>query len=245
MTATALATAPAPLALHAECLPVPSLGRAERAELRALLERHFDGVRPDDFEADLAEKDRIVVLRDGGGRLRGFSTLALYRSAAAGARVLFSGDTIVDPEAWRSPVAVRAWLRAALALQGEAPAEPLWWFLLSSGHRTFRVMATLFRARVPAPGGDDPAASALLDALARERFGAAWDAAAGVVRLPRSVHRLRPGVGDVTEARLRDPAVALFAARNPGHAAGDELACLCALSRENLTPAGRRLLGAP
>jgi hypothetical protein len=59
------------------------------------------------------------------------------------------------------------------------------------------------------------------------------------------VHRLRQGVGDVTEARLRDPVVALFAARNPGHVDGDELACLCELSEANLTAAGRRVLGRP
>jgi hypothetical protein len=47
----------------------------------------------------------------------------------------------------------------------------------------------------------------------------------------------------VTAARLKDPAVALFASLNPGHVAGDELCCLTVLSAENLTRAGRRLLG--
>jgi hypothetical protein len=229
--------------LTAACLPVPALDAATRADMRALLARHFDGVQGDDFEADLAGKDRAVLLRDGAGRLRGFSTIAVHRSAATGARVLFSGDTIVDPDAWRSAVALRGWLATALAIADEAPGEPLWWFLLSSGHRTYRILTTLFRAFHPSPAGEDPALRARLDALARERFGPAWDPAAGVVRLPRSVHRLRPGVGDVTAARLRDPAVALFAARNPGHAGGDELACVAALTRANLTAAGRRLLG--
>lgn len=227
-------------------VPVASLDLAARAEMLALLARHFEGVQADDFEADLAEKDHAVLLRAADGRLAGFSTLRVYRSSAAGTsrRVLFSGDTIVDPEAWRSAEALRAWLRGVLPLARAAP-EPLDWFLLSSGHRTYRVMLTLFRECHPDPAASRPALRARLDAYARERYGGAYDPAAGVVRLPRSVHRLRPGVGDVTEARLKDPAVALFAALNPGHAEGDELCCLTELGEENLTRAGRRLLGRP
>ncbi|HET9555215.1 MAG TPA: hypothetical protein VFP50_19780 [Anaeromyxobacteraceae bacterium] len=193
-------------------LPVGALDAALRGEMRALLERHFDGVRSDDFEADLAEKDHAVLLRAAGGRLVGFSTLRVYVSRATGAprRVLFSGDTIVDPEVWRSPYAIRSWLRGVLPLsRGDGPLD---WFLLSSGHRTYRAMLAMFDSCYPDPALDRPALRERLHAYARERYGAAYDAAAGVVRLPRSVHRLRPGVGDVTEARLKDPAVALFAA---------------------------------
>lgn len=224
--------------------PVAALDAAVRGEMRALLERHFEGVRSDDFEADLEEKDHAVLLRAACGRLVAFSTLRVWRTTVGGEarRVLFSGDTIVDPEVWRSPHALRAWLRSVLPLAAGG-AEPLDWFLLSSGHRTYRAMLTMFRDCHPDPAAERPALRARLEQYARERYGAAFDAAAGVVRLPRSVHRLRPGVGDVTEARLKDPAVALFAALNPGHVDGDELCCLTVLSEENLTRAGRRLLG--
>jgi hypothetical protein len=225
-------------------VPVPDLDAAARAEMRALLARHFDGVSAADFEADLAEKDHAVLVHAGDGRLVGFSTLRLYRSAAAGAprRVLFSGDTVVAPEAWQSTEAIRSWLRGVVPLAAAGP-EPLDWFLLSSGQRTFRLMRTLFREVHPDPAAARPELRVRLDAYARERFGPAWDPARGIVRLPRSVHHLRPGVGDVTDARLRDPAVALFAALNPGHVAGDELGCLCELSEANLTRAALRLLG--
>jgi hypothetical protein len=57
-----------------------------------------------------AEKDQAVLLRaDDDGRLLGLSTVKLYRGAARGPprRVLCSGDTVVAPEAWCSPAAVR------------------------------------------------------------------------------------------------------------------------------------------
>src|SRR5690349_23459155 len=45
--------------------------------------------------------------------------------------------------------------------------------------------------------------------------------------------------------RLKDPHVSFFINANPGHVGGDELACLAELSRANLTPAGRRMVGEP
>ena len=65
----------------------------------------------------------------------------------------------------------------------------------------------------------------------------------GIVRFRRA-NPLRPGVAEVTERRLRDPLVEFFIRMNPGHAQGDELACLVPISRSNLTPAGLRMLKA-
>jgi len=224
---------------------VPDLDGATRAGMLALLACHFDGVREGDFALDLEEKDQAMLIRTDAGALVGFSTFKVWRTRVLGRpwRVLFSGDTIVAPEAWRSPVAVRTWLRAALALARAAP-EPLDWFLLSSGHRTFRAMTTVFREHFPSAEGGSARLRDRLQLHARERYGDRFDPLRGVVRLERSVHRLRPGVGDVTADRLRDPAVALFAALNPGHAEGDELCCLCPVDELNLTRAGRRFLGA-
>ncbi len=223
---------------------VPTLDGATRAGMLALLDGHFDGVRERDFALDLAEKDQAMLIRSSAGALVGFSTFKVWHTRVRGQpwRVLFSGDTIVAPEAWRSPIAVRTWLRAALALARAAP-EPLDWFLLSSGHRTFRAMTTVFAEHVPVAGGGSPDLRARLELHARERYGDGFDPRRGVVRLERSIHRLRPGVGDVTASRLRDPAVALFAALNPGHAEGDELCCLSPVDEANLTSAGRRFLG--
>ena len=81
-----------------------------------------------------------------------------------------------------------------------------------------------------------------MEALAQAKFSGRFDREAGVVR-PESAAPLRSGVADVTEKRLADPHVAFFVSANPGHARGDELVCLTELAPENLTPAGRRMLG--
>ncbi|HEV7784839.1 MAG TPA: hypothetical protein VGQ28_05850, partial [Thermoanaerobaculia bacterium] len=85
-----------------------------------------------------------------------------------------------------------------------------------------------------------PERRALLDHLARERFGSAFDAMAGVVRFPEP-QVLREGLDAIPEGRLADPHVAFFLQRNPGWTQGDELVCLTELAEDNLTPAGRRM----
>ncbi len=52
---------------------------------------------------------------------------------------------------------------------------------------------------------------------------------------------LRGELHGIPPSRLADPHVGFFARRNPGHERGDELVCLVELSRDNLTPAGKRV----
>jgi hypothetical protein len=76
--------------------------------------------------------------------------------------------------------------------------------------------------------------------LARDRFGDAYDEAAGVLRFPQSLGHLRAEFADVPAAHRRLPEVAYFLERNPGYARGEELVCLCELSTGNLRPMARR-----
>ena len=102
-----------------------------------------------------------------------------------------------------------------------------------------------FREFYPnADGPTPPHIKRILDALGARKFGDQYLAEPGIVRL-RTATPLRRGIADVTAERLRDPQVAFFARMNPGHARGDELACLTELSRANLTRAGRRMVSSP
>ena len=74
------------------------------------------------------------------------------------------------------------------------------------------------------------------------KFGDEYDAERGVIRFHQAAP-LQSGVAEITPQRLKDPHVAFFVQANPGHAHGDELACLAELSRGNLTPAGARMVG--
>lgn len=220
-----------------------ALTATQRDEMFALLEQHFEGVTREQFEADLAEKDWVIALREEGG-LRGFSTLRVMESSFCGEAitVIYSGDTIVAPEAWGTPALPRAWIAAVNRIRAATPGRRCFWLLLTSGFRTYRFLPVFWRTFFPRFGiATPPATQRLINQLACEGYGAQFDAMTGLVRFPRP-QRLRGTLAAVPEGREMNPHVAFFLARNPGHARGDELVCLTEISEANLTAAGRRMV---
>jgi hypothetical protein len=232
-----------PRSLTALVLEAAGLSDGERREMFALFERYYDAASWERFRDDLAGKSHVVVLRDDAGGLQGFSTLVAYERVFAGApvRVLFSGDTVVDERHWGQQALAFAWLRHAGEIHARDSRVPLYWLLISKGHRTYRYLSTFAREYDPAPGRvTPPGIRGLMDFLARDRFGGAYDGQAGVLRFPRSLGHLRECYANVPAAHARLPEVEFFLRRNAGYARGDELVCLARLSPENLRPMARR-----
>jgi hypothetical protein len=222
--------------------PREALSPRERDEMFALLASYFDGVDRTVFERDLAEKQWVILLRDADGRVDGFSTL--MRMDIAGVTVFFSGDTIVARHRWGTYDLPRMWARHVFSFADTfaTAGRDVFWFLISSGYRTYRYLPIFFRRFAPAFDRETPAdEQALLERIAREKFGSAYDPATGVVRLATPAP-LRAGISDPGPRLDRDPHVRFFVEANPNHAAGDELACLVRVRRDNLTPAGLRMI---
>ena len=236
---------PVPLAGRVEgaVQPIADLTAADRDAMRALLADQFADVAPEAFDADLNEKDAAVVLRHDGDVV-GFSTVLQIDADVDGRLVtaFFSGDTVVRPDARGAMLFPRLLIRRIFETARAQPQRETVWLLLSAGFRTYRALPTLFQRFTPHHAQAAPADRALLAALARERYGDRYDEHAGVVRLAHPTP-LRAGAADLPAPRLRDPHVAFFARANPGWIQGDELACLAHMRPDNLTPAGRRLVG--
>src|SRR5262245_54306783 len=86
-----------------EILPRQELSGECVEEMFQLLSDHFEGVTWEQFSSDLAEKNWVVLVRREE-RLAGFSTLQVYETLFEDepVSVVYSGDTIVAPEAWGS-----------------------------------------------------------------------------------------------------------------------------------------------
>ncbi len=228
-----------------QLVPRAELSAVEKAEMFSLLERHFGGVTREQFARDLAEKNLAVLLRRGPS-LVGFTTQLAYstRSEDETVNVIYSGDTIVAPEAWGSTALPRAWVAGVEALRASLPPGKCYWLLLTSGFRTYRFLPVFWREFYPRFDHPTPAArQRLLDQLARDKFGNQFNSATGVVRFEHP-QKLRSGLDEIPAGRETDPHIEFFLNRNPGHAQGDELVCLTELCRENLTAAGRRMMPA-
>jgi hypothetical protein len=213
------------------------------------MQRHYENVHADVFDRDLSEKRWVIVVDDAvTGELRGFSTQTVLESEIAGRpiRALFSGDTIIDRQHWGDPALSHAWGQLALSLIDQYDDAPLYWFLLSQGYRTYRFLPLFFHEFYPRYDAVTPEeAQSVIDTLAFDGYGGAYDCAAGVVRSHAGQYRLRSGISDVTPQRLRDLHVRFFAWCNPRWSLGDELCCLAPLTRENFTPAAWRVIGLP
>ncbi len=213
--------------LQARVRRVTSLTDAELEAMWLLFEKSYAGARRESFERDLGEKDHVIVLKDAGGLVQGFSTLLKIETGAA--CVVFSGDTIIAPGFWGQTALQRAFIWYLMVQRHARPERPVYWFLITKGYRTYLLISRYFPNHWPrhdAPFPDEEAA--LLDVLCRRKFGDAWDREAGLLRYAGrgDAVRLSEQLADVPQRLHDDPDVRFFLAKNPRWAEGDELCCL-------------------
>ncbi len=220
---------------------VGTLQKQRVDEMFRLLRCYYKNVCRTSFDADLQVKHFVIVLEDDTtGELCGFSTQELYVAQYQGKaiRVVFSGDTVISPAFWGSQALPIAFGRMMLTLLDGQPDTPLYWLLISKGHRTYRYLPVFFRDFHPSgEHGTSNGATALLDYLAKEKFGTAYDPATGVLRAAVDAQCLRSDLAYIEHRRIRrDRHTAFFLHRNPNYSRGDELVCLAPFRRDNLKP---------
>lgn len=225
-----------------ELIARSELSHDDVGEMYRLFRTHFERVSEQRFREDLDEKHWVVRIRDRT-TLHGFSSLRFMRtgSGASALNVLYSGDTIVAPEARGTTVLARTWIDGVRRLSDYYGTSELYWLLLVSGFRTYRLLPVFWKEFFPQHSRETPpGVRSTIESLSKSVFGPAYSAPEGIVRFPEP-QPLRPELGHIPEGRLEDPHVRFFAKLNPGHCAGDELVCWTRLAQDNLTEAGARM----
>ncbi len=230
--------------MKSRLIRIADLSKEDAEGMYLLLSSHFESVKRSVFDADLANKNWVILIEDEKTeKLKGFSTLLIYKTKFEGENfsVVYSGDTIIDPSAWSSSILSRAWIAAVNKLRHEYCQGKLYWLLISGGYRTYRFLPIFWQEFYPRYDVPTPKhISELMAFLASDRFGKYYDEQAGVVRFPHP-YVLRDGLRGIPPERLQDPHIQFFRKRNPGNIQGDELVCLTEISEDNLTRAGRRM----
>ncbi|MFN8392039.1 MAG: hypothetical protein U0136_17240 [Bdellovibrionota bacterium] len=223
-----------------------SLSAREREAMFSLFEQFYLSADRAQFGTDLEDKDWVATLFDEHHSLCGFSTMKEYTApfpdGLRTALIFFSGDTIVHPRCWGSPELPRIWTRHMFTRTLERKLPLSFWFLISSGYKTYRLLPLFFQSFVPQRDREHPQQFELMTQLADERFGNRYDRHSGTIRLDHPTP-LRPGVADITERELRNEHTRFFTARNPRWSLGEELAGLAQLHPSNLTKAGLKMVG--
>ena len=204
---------------------------------------HYEAVTAQRFQHDLADKTVVLLLYDSHGELGGFSTLAIDDIAFAGRtyRVLFSGDTLIEPAYWGCHEFAFAWLRLAGRIKAGCQERPLIWFLIVKGHRTYRYLHVFAKTFHPREGEHDASLAALASHLARQQFHEDYNPASGLVEFVPSRGQLKQDLAEPRPDEMSRTGVAYFLQRNPGFKLGHELVCVCDVEEDNMKPMTLRL----
>ena len=232
--------------LTGQIIQITDVSPVDRRQMFELMRRNYDNITSPQFDSDLNEKDWVIVTRHpGSGHVMGFSTQQLYDqdTSEGPIKVLFSGDTIVDPEFWGSNPLAKLWGQLTLALMDKHLGQDLFWFLISKGYKTYRFLPVFFNEFFPRLGTPTPQwATNILNGIAQEKFGDRFEIQRGIVRAAEDGCRLKPNIADISH-RASDRNVRFFESANPGHARGDELCCLARLSRKNFKASAWKVIG--
>lgn len=222
---------------------IAELSKAEKESMFLLMGEFYDNVDKQIFLHDLHQKDWCITLRDKTGKILGFSTQKLTEINIGKQRVhgIFSGDTIIHKEHWGSMELFRIFARKFIRMGEDYPI--LYWFLISKGYKTYKLLPTFFREFYPnyrqaAP----PEIKAVIDAFGTGCYPGCYLASDGVIHYNAVKDRLKEGVADITASRMKDPDIAFFLKNNPGYRQGDDLVCLTVLKKENLIPKSHNIL---
>jgi hypothetical protein len=231
--------------LQSSIVRQPLLDDDDRLQMLRLHSRYFDNVLREVFLRDMAEKDWVIVLRDGTRTIAGFSTLRVLTLTvdAADCVFLFSGDTIVDQKYRQRGLLAGTFGHMMLRVLEDNPGIPAYWFLISKGYRTYRFLPVYFHHFFPRYDRATPEPyTRRIAAIATHLFGPSYDARTGIVRHSGIRDRLAPALSSIPSGRIRDPHVDFFVSRNALHAEGDELACIADIALDNFNAACRRLM---
>lgn len=217
--------------VEVQIVRVGKLTAVERSQMEALYRAHYEGAADAAFVRDLAAKDLTILLKDGG-KVCGFSTVVVY--PFEGMRIMFSGDTVVDA-AHRNQAGLAGAFGHVMRHFNEIGGDPLHWFLICKGARTYRFLPTFFRRFTPGATAE-PELASRLRRVAAARFPNEYDAATGVLRFTGETDRLK------TDALRMDEESVRFRKLNPGWTKGEELCCLVPLAMDNLNRLGERVI---
>jgi hypothetical protein len=232
--------------LNARVRERSSLLESEINDMYALFAQYYDCTTAGLFKADLSEKSHVILLHSKTS-LCGFSTLSLTETTAHDAlvagryRVLFSGDTIIHRDHWGDQALAMEFCHFAGTIKAAQPTVPLYWLLISKGYRTYRYLHLFSKTYWPSFRSEsNDHLVPILNSVATQKFGSAFDPISGVIRFARSRGHLRQDWASIREDLQHRPEINFFLTRNPGYALGEELACITELDETNLRSVARR-----
>lgn len=222
--------------LNSQVLSIKDLTDSIKNSMYKLYSTYYEGATETLFYKDLQSKHDVIILIDADNNLKGFTTIQIIETSFNGQKiqVIFSGDTIIHHEFWGGQTLPLAWCKYAGKKKAAQPDNPLYWLLITKGHRTYRFLPIFFKNFHPKRGVSISFYQEVLDFLAAKKFKDVYDALSGTLRYSTSQGHLKPEWADAENYLNRHKEVEFFLLKNPDYAKGAELVCIAELCEDNL-----------
>ncbi len=207
-----------------------------------LMIAYYENVDYAQFCADLAKKQTVILLYNEA-KIIGFTSVEVMQITVDDITVngVFSGNTIMAKGIPLTNILQKAFIIMVNDMM--KTRQPLYWFLICKGYKTYRYLSMYFKQYYPAANVDTPVfEKALMNAYATKKYGSAYHSETGIITNSGSNDYLKEGVAPIDKKALRHPETQFFINANPNHAKGDELVCLAKFSEDNLKRGFHRLL---
>ena len=232
------------ISISCHVVPVARLSESDTTEMFLLFEKYYDGVTKEKFLVDLSEKqDVFLFYAHGSGQrtLAGFSTIFLRKLSlpklGLKAFFVFSGDTVIEEAFWNRKFLQRQFFTYVYSARLRNPAIPLYWMLMSKGHKTYLMMRKNFPTSYPnSLGPTPPNIQAMNDFFYSQKFGNAYDHKTGLISFEDSGGAVKPQFGFAQAKIGSDLDSSFFNLRNPDYAKGIELACIADIQFRHFFP---------
>ena len=220
--------------LFSQVVDVEDLTSLQVERMFQLFAEYYDNHPRDQFIKDLFEKTKVILLMEKKHKtLQGFSTILEIESENDGVSYtgVYSGDTVLSEQYWGSPQLGIAFLQHLWKLKIKRPFQPLYWFLISKGYKTYLLMANNFDTHFPRyEKPTDLFHQQLMHEFYSQRFKETFDHESMRI-VPKGLScQLKPDVACVKEKFLKNPRIAFFQQSNPNWQDGQELCCIAKMT---------------
>ncbi len=231
------------MSLKGKIVEIGELDQSHKVTLYQLMNSFYDDLTSEAFYRDLDNKDHCILLLNQFGSIVGFSTQVSISLEVEGRQVagVFSGDTIIHPDYWGSLELFKVFTKQYIL--GRNKADSIYWFLISKGYKTYKMLPLFFNEFYPNYRVETPEfEQKLMNEFGKTYYPEEYNLNTGVIHYKGIKDKLKEGVADVTERQLKDPDVAFFLRANPEYGIGNDLVCVTYLSEDNLNYTAKRLL---
>lgn len=229
--------------LMGSIVEIDELSNRDIEMMYELMDTFYDNMTKENFLRDLKGKDYCIVLRDEANRIWGFSTQQILHIPLEDKLIhgVFSGDTIIHKDHWGSMELFIVF--AKFFFEFEEKYGDFYWFLISKGYKTYRMLPTFFNTFYPNYKEETPKEIRdIMNAFGRYYSPEEYDEKTGVLCYKGVKDKLKERVADISEERLKDKNIAFFIEKNPDYIKGNDIVCITKLSKSNLKPRIKRFL---